>query len=101
MDVTDKGQYKIAVKYGVLKGHYSRNQFDLCPQKLLTMNDVNTESMISLREAVVRQVASGGQGLVKCNCSGTTKCTTNICKCLKSKLQCNYRCHNSLNCTNK
>ena len=58
--VTDKDQYRIAVKYGVLKGHYSRNQFDLCPQKLLTMNDINTESMISLREAVVRQSASGG-----------------------------------------
>ena len=49
------------------------------------MNDVNTESMISLRaesmislrEAVVRQSASGGQGFVKCNCSGTKKCTTN------------------------
>ena len=62
MAVTDKNQYKIAVKYGVLKGHYSRNQFDLCPQKLLTMNDVNTagntESMISLTEAVARQSAS-------------------------------------------
>ena len=29
MDVTNKDQYKIAVKYGVLKGHYSRNQFDM------------------------------------------------------------------------
>ena len=61
MDVTDKDQYKIAVKYGVLKGHYSRNQFDVYPQTLLTMNDVNTESMISLKEAVVCQSASGGQ----------------------------------------
>ena len=78
MDVTGKDQYKIAVKYGVLIGDYSRSQFDLCPQKLLTMNDENTESMISLREAVVRQSASGGQGFVKCNCSGTKKCTTNI-----------------------
>ena len=101
MDVTDKDQYKIAVKYGVLKGHYSRNQFDLCPQKLLTMNEVNAENMISLKKAVVCKSASGGQGFVKCNCSGTEKCTTNRCKCFKSKLQCNSRCHNSLNCTNK
>ena len=101
MDVTDKDQYRIAVKYGVLKGHCSRNQFDLCPQQLLTMNDVNTESMISLNEAVVRQSALGGQGFVKCSCNGTKKCTTNICKCLKSKLQCNSSCHNCLNCTNK
>ena len=26
--------YKIAVKAGVLNGGFSRNQFDLCPQKL-------------------------------------------------------------------
>ena len=45
VDVADKDQYKTAIKYGVLKGHYSRNQSDLCPQKLLTMNDINTESM--------------------------------------------------------
>ena len=60
MGVTHKDQYRIAVKYGVLKEHFSRNQFDLCPQKLLTINDVNTESMIFLREAVVRQSTSGG-----------------------------------------
>ena len=29
MDVTDKEQYKIAVKYGVLKRLVSRNQFNL------------------------------------------------------------------------
>ena len=28
---TDNDQYKIAVKGGLLNGHYSRNQFDLCP----------------------------------------------------------------------
>ena len=81
-DVTDKEQYKIAVRYGVLKGHYSRNQFDLWLHKLLTMIDANTENMISLREAVVRQ-SSRGQGFIKCNCSGTKKCTTNRCKCFK------------------
>ena len=32
---TDNDQYKIAVKGGLLNGHYSRNQFDLCPQRLL------------------------------------------------------------------
>ena len=55
----------------------------------------------TVREAVVRQSSSGGQGFVKCNCSGTKECTTNRCKCLKSKLQCNSHYHNHLNCTNK
>ena len=38
---------------------YSRNQFDLCTQKLLTMYAINTENMISLRGTVIRQSASG------------------------------------------
>lgn len=37
----DTDQYTIAVKAGVLHGRYSRNQFDLCPQRLLTLYDVN------------------------------------------------------------
>ena len=32
---------QIAVKPGILCGQCSRNQFDLCPQRLLTMEDVN------------------------------------------------------------
>ena len=36
--------HTIAVKAGVLHGRYPRNQFDLCPQRLLTLDDVNRES---------------------------------------------------------
>ena len=32
--------YRIAVRAGVLQGRYSRNQFDLCAQRLLKMEDV-------------------------------------------------------------
>ncbi|XP_037779415.1 SCAN domain-containing protein 3-like [Penaeus monodon] len=66
----DNDQYKIAVKSGVLKGQYSRNQFDLCPQRLLTEDDVNQDTAVSLREAVIAQSACGGQGFTRCNCSG-------------------------------
>jgi len=37
----DTYQYTIAVKTGVLHSRYFRNQFDLCPQRLLTLYDVN------------------------------------------------------------
>jgi len=40
----DTDHHTIAVQAGVLHGRYSRNQFDLCPQRLLTLDDVNRES---------------------------------------------------------
>ena len=91
VDKTDSDQYKIAVKCGVLNGHYSRNQFDLCPQWLLSMSDVSFETQTSLRQAVCSESSAGGQGFVKCNCSGSKRCQTNRCKCFKAKLQCNSR----------
>jgi len=48
----DTDQYTIAVKAGVLHGRYSTNQFDLCPQRLLTLDDVNKENQVSLHTAV-------------------------------------------------
>jgi len=97
----DTDQYKIAVKAGVLKGQYSRNQFDLCPQRLLTEADVSQENVTSLRSAVIAESSSGGQGFTKCNCNGPKKCQSNRCKCFKAKLKCNSRCHSSLTCSNK
>ncbi|XP_047478076.1 uncharacterized protein LOC125031406 [Penaeus chinensis] len=72
----DNDQHKIAVKSGVLKGQYSRNQFDLCPERLLTDDDVNQDTAVSLREAVIAQSACGGQRLIRCNCSGLKICST-------------------------
>ncbi|KAK7489628.1 hypothetical protein BaRGS_00019023, partial [Batillaria attramentaria] len=94
----DTDLYRIAVKAGVLSGQYSRNQFDLCPQRLLSEQDVDQEKTVSLRSAVRVQSASGGQGFTKCNCNGVKKCQTNR---LKAKLNCNSRCHGSLTCANK
>ena len=82
--------YTVAVKAGVLKGGYSRNQFALCPQRLLSMTDVNLDKHLSLRSAIIAESASGGQGFTKCNCAGgPRKCQTNKCSCYKAKLKCN------------
>jgi len=97
----DTDQYTIAVKTGILNGGYSRNQFDLCPQKLLMFDDVDEENHVSLRTAVTAQSIAGGQGFVKCNCGGVRKCQTNRCICYKAKVKCNSRRHASLNCANK
>jgi len=36
LDRNENDLYTICVKGGILKGKYSRNQFDVCPQTLLT-----------------------------------------------------------------
>ncbi|MPC34442.1 hypothetical protein E2C01_027834 [Portunus trituberculatus] len=97
----DTDLYQIAVKRGLLCGQYSRNQFYLCPQRLLTKEDVILEKTVSLHSAVVAQSALGGQGFKKCNCSGPKRFQTNRCKCFKAKLKCNSRCHGTCTCANK
>ena len=93
--------YTICVKSGILKGTFARNQFDICPQALLQESDVNQTRTVTLRAAVSKESASGGQGFIRCNCAGSNKCQSNRCKCFKSKMKCSSRCHNSLSCKNK
>ena len=100
IDRDENEQYRIATKSGILRSRYSRNQFDLCQQRLLQLQDMNQDKLVSLREAVTQSSAGGGQGFVKCSCA-TKQCQTNRCKCFKAKLKCNSRCHNSLTCKNK
>ena len=70
----DNMSYRIATRRGVLNWRYSRNQFDACPERLLTENDVNQDAAISLRQAVIQTSISRGQGFVKCGCNGGNKC---------------------------
>ena len=101
VDRDEHDMYEISLKAGILTTRYSRNQFDLCPQRLLNDSDVNTECTITLRQAL-KSSASGGQGFFHCDCSnGKKQCQTNRCKCYKSKRLCNSRCHRSLTCQDK
>ena len=101
LDRDELNMYTIAVKSGIISSKYSRNQFDLCPQKLLTDCDVNTECKVTLRQAV-KATTLGGQGYFRCDCGhGKKQCQTNRCKCFKAGKMCNSRCHNSLTCKNK
>ena len=101
LDRSDNDNYTKVTKHGILKGAYTRNEFELCPQRLMDVQDMDTTKLISLRQAVIIGSSSGGQGFIKCNCAGSKKCQTNRCKCFKSKLVCNSRCHHSLSCKNK
>ena len=48
VDLDENNMYTINVKAGILKGKFSRNQFDLCPQRLLTDADVDRTRTVSL-----------------------------------------------------
>ena len=52
LDRDENDMYRIAVKAGILTTKVSRNQFDLCPQRLLNDSDVNTEYTVTLRQAL-------------------------------------------------
>ncbi|KAK7489972.1 hypothetical protein BaRGS_00018837 [Batillaria attramentaria] len=70
--------YKIAVRNGLLKGRFSRNQFDVSKERFLTEDFVDLTKAISVRQAVIAESLGGGQGFVKCNCSTSGKrCATN------------------------
>ena len=60
VDVDDNELCTIACPSGLLKGKYSRHQFDLCPHRLLLLDDVNRECKVSLRSAVSNESSTGG-----------------------------------------
>ena len=72
--------YTIATKSGILKGCYSRNEFDLCPKKLLEMVHIDCEKHVSLREAVILPrslMPRGSPQKVHLLCRGP-KCPTQV-----------------------
>ena len=65
LDRSENDNYTLVTKHGILKGAYTRNEFELCPQKLLSLSEMNCVKHVSLREAVILGSQSGGQGYVK------------------------------------
>ncbi|KAJ8976200.1 hypothetical protein NQ317_018866 [Molorchus minor] len=63
---TDSGFYKLASKNGTLKQLFTRNQFVICKEKLLSIDEVSIQEM-SLREAACANSKSGGKGYTRCN----------------------------------
>nr|XP_012151860.1 PREDICTED: uncharacterized protein LOC105663967 [Megachile rotundata] len=96
--IEDSDFYKLANKNGTLRQLYTRNQFAICKEKLLSIDEISFQE-ISLREAAATNSRSGGQGYTRCNCK--RKCSTNKCSCKSKGLLCNSKCHNSLSCCNK
>jgi len=85
-DIEDEEFYELATKLGKLKALYTRNQFTLCKENLLSIEEVGTEE-ISVREVVNKLSVVGGQGFRKCNFS--KKSTTKMSLCKSTNLLCN------------
>ena len=57
---------------------------------------------VALANYIMGVFGFGGQGYAKCNCAASGKqCRTKRCKCFKSGVKCNSRCHSSITCANK
>ncbi|XP_049791484.1 uncharacterized protein LOC126198880 [Schistocerca nitens] len=75
--IEDSDFYKLANKNGTLKQFHTRNQFIICKEKLLSIDEISFQEM-SLREAATANSRSGGQGYTQCHCK--RKCSINKCK---------------------
>src|SRR5688572_30351836 len=49
LDRDENDMYRIALRTGILEGRYTRNQFELCAQKLLQETDVSRDREVALR----------------------------------------------------
>ena len=98
VDRDEHDMYRIAVKAGILSAKYSRNQFDLCPQRLLNDSDVNIECTITLLKLSSLQLLAdkGSSDVTAAKARNSVRQTG-----ASVKRLCNSRCHSSLSCQNK
>lgn len=98
ISIENENLYKLGTKYGILSQLYSRNEFGVCKERFITIEEV-PETDITLRECARKDSNLGGQGFQHCNC--TSECNSNRCKCKKTQVLCNSKCHKSRTCRNK
>ncbi|XP_064098745.1 uncharacterized protein LOC135209944 [Macrobrachium nipponense] len=98
-ETVDGGTYKLGTKHGLLKQVYSRNQFTLCAEKFMSLEEVIKDREVSLREVAIADSMGHGQGISNCSC--THSCRSRRCKCFKNEVLCNSRCKCTNSCSNK
>lgn len=94
----EDGNNKLGTTKGKLQHYYSRNQFTICKEKFVSVDEV-PDIQLSLREAARLFSNLGGQGYDRCTC--VQKCETRRCKCKAAGILCNSKCHNGNTCKNK
>ncbi|GFT54299.1 KRAB-A domain-containing protein 2 [Nephila pilipes] len=67
LEIQNEEFYQLGTKQGRLSQLYARNQFTICEEKFILLDDVS-DLAISLRECVRKTSLSGGQGYQRCLC---------------------------------
>ena len=98
LDKTEHG-FRVGTKAGTITGFMNRNQIEKIQGNTLSASDIPDSGELSVRQTVQILSLSGGQGHLHCSCR--SGCKTAKCKCKRSGLLCNSRCHASLSCNNK
>ncbi|KAI1728793.1 hypothetical protein DdX_00996 [Ditylenchus destructor] len=98
MEVTTEGMHKIGTEHGVLNNLFAANCVTPCREAFLSLENV-PDKTVSLRTAANSSAMGTGQGIFKCGCK--QKCNSTRCKCFKSNVKCNSKCHSSMPCDNK
>ena len=91
LDLVGECSYKLGTKSGVLKGLFSRHQFQASPTNFLERSDINLDNVdVCVRTAARLQSLNSDQTPTKCACKG--KCSDRRCTCKKSNFKCNSKC---------
>ena len=90
-------RYRLGNKQGNFKQCFTRSEIE--PVDLIHSLLIKRMCLIKGRASVRETSIGGGQGHIRCNCR--QKCTTKSCKCRKSRVLCNSKCHSDLSCINK
>ena len=96
--IDENGSYKIGTKFRAIDTSYSRNQFSICNEPVISVEDVPDEE-ISFRGCARKSSLTRGQGYQRCGCK--FGCARNICSCHRQNKLCTSNCHSSLTCSNK
>ncbi|XP_050311516.1 uncharacterized protein LOC126747068 [Anthonomus grandis grandis] len=102
--VTDikNGVYQVDTVGCIIKSWLNRPDIKKATAGFITLDQINKNKFISVREAVSLESLFKGQGYVKCSCQPSkTQCKSKRCQCFKANMQCNSRCHKSGPCANK
>ena len=88
------GKYTISTKQGTLDTPFTRNQFDLCPSKIIRL-----EEMPSSRISYTSAMQNASLNVTySCKCKN---CKSARCPCVIGKRRCHSRCHGGKKCTNR
>ena len=83
INIQDDEFYQLGTKAGKLKSLYTRNQFTLCKENFISIEEVGKEE-ISVREVVGKLYFIAGQGFKKC--IFLKKWSTKTCVCKSSSI---------------